>query len=280
MTPRACSRAHFSAARTSSTQVGTPRSGASSRVRATRSTIPRNDSRPARMRRRPPRWPRCTAPGRHPRPARRDGPAGPRGRRPRRAGRSPTCWRPTSPAPAARRAAARARPARGRSAAACRAGSPGRWWSRRRTHHRVHDRLRVHDDVDVGVRDVEQQVRLDQLQPLVDQRGRVDRHDRAHVPRGVGQGVLDGDVGQVLGGPAAERAAAGGQDQAGDLAPGAPAQALGQRRVLGVHRHQLARRRRGGHERAPGDQRLLVRQRHRAPGGQRGQRRAAARSSR
>ena len=47
MTPRACSRAHFSAASTSSTQVGAPRSGASSRVRATRSTMPRNDSRPA-----------------------------------------------------------------------------------------------------------------------------------------------------------------------------------------------------------------------------------------
>ena len=108
----------------------------------------------------------------------------------------------------------------------------------------MHDRLRVHHDVDVGVRDVEEQVRLDQLQALVDQRRRVDRDDRAHVPGRVGQRLLDGDVGELVGGAAAERAAAGGEDQPGDLVAGAAAQALGQRRVLGVDRHELARARR------------------------------------
>jgi hypothetical protein len=33
--------------------------------------------------------------------------------------------------------------------------------------HRVHDRLRVHHDVDPVQRDVEEQVRLDQLEPLL-----------------------------------------------------------------------------------------------------------------
>ena len=47
-------------------------------------------------------------------------------------------------------------------------------------------------------------------------------------------------VGQLVAGAAAERAAAGGQHQPAHLAGGAAAQALGQRRVLGVDRHDLA----------------------------------------
>ena len=56
--------------------------------------------------------------------------------------------------------------------------------------HRVDDRLRVHHDVDVGVGDVEEQVRLDQLEALVDQRRGVDRDHRAHVPGRVGERLL------------------------------------------------------------------------------------------
>ena len=56
----------------------------------------------------------------------------------------------------------------------------------------------------------------------------------------------------------------------------AAAQALGERGVLGVDRDDLAGPRRRRHQRAARDQRLLVRQRQRRAGGQRGERRAQA----
>ena len=86
----------------------------------------------------------------------------------------------------------------------------------------------------------------------------------------------DGDVGQLGAAPSAERAAGGGEHQPGDLVGAAAAQALGQRGVLGVDGHDLAGRRGRGHERAAGDQGLLVGERERAPGRERGQRRAEA----
>ncbi len=47
---------------------------------------------------------------------------------------------------------------------------------------RVHDALRVHEDLDLRGRHAEQQARLDQLQPLVHQGRRIDRDLAAHVP--------------------------------------------------------------------------------------------------
>ena len=83
------------------------------------------------------------------------------------------------------RSAARGRDrrARRRSAPAC----PGRprcasSAPSRQAHERVHDRLRLHDDLDAVVRHAEQQVRLDHLEALVHQRGGVDRDARAHRP--------------------------------------------------------------------------------------------------
>ena len=121
----------------------------------------------------------------------RAGPAGPPGRRRRRAGRTPRCWPSTSPA---------------RGWTCGQPVGPGQGQRDRQPHvrraglgdrravgegdHRVHDRLRVHHDVDVGVGDAEEQVRLDQLEPLVDQGRRVDRDDRAHVPGGVRQRLV------------------------------------------------------------------------------------------
>ena len=55
------------------------------------------------------------------------------------------------------------------------------------------DRLRVHDDLDPVEVDVEQQVRLDHLEALVDQRRGVGRDQRAHVPRRVRQRLLGRD---------------------------------------------------------------------------------------
>ena len=68
-------------------------------------------------------------------------------------------------------------------------------------HHRAVDELdegvddagRVDDHVDARVGHVEQEVRLDDLQPLVHHRRRVDRDLRAHRPGGVTQRLRDGD---------------------------------------------------------------------------------------
>ena len=63
--------------------------------------------------------------------------------------------------------------------------------------HRVHDRLRVDDDLDAVVGRAEQLVGLDHLEALVHQRRRVDGDLRPHVPGRVGQGLVDGDAGQL-----------------------------------------------------------------------------------
>ncbi len=88
---------------------------------------------------------------------------------------------PSAPGRPARDPASRAR---GRSAAACPAGTPERACEPScELDHRVDQRLRVDDDVDPVVGQVEEQVRLDQLQPLVDQRRGVDGDHRSHAPR-------------------------------------------------------------------------------------------------
>ena len=77
----------------------------------------------------------------------------------------------------------------------------------------MHDRLRVHDDVDAVVGRAEQVVGLDHLEALVHQRRRVDRDLAAHRPRRVPQRLLDRDVLELGARAAAERAAGGGDDE-------------------------------------------------------------------
>ena len=137
--------------------------------------------------------------------------------------------------------------------------------------HRVHHAGRVHHDVDPVDRYAEEQVRLDHLQPLVDQRRRVDGHHGAHVPGRVRQRLLDRDVVQLLDRPAAERPAARGQHQPAYLVGRAAAQALRQRAVLGVDRHDLAGLGAVDDQGAADDQALLVGQRERVAGVERGQ---------
>ncbi len=80
----------------------------------------------------------------------------------------------------------------------------------------VDDALRVDDHGDAIVRDIVQPVRLDDLQALVHEGGRVDRDLGSHVPGGVGQRL--GRTHRLeVGRPVAERSARGGQDQPGDL---------------------------------------------------------------
>ena len=88
---------------------------------------------------------------------------------------------------------------------------------------------------------VEEQVRLDHLQALVDQGRGVDGDDRAHVPGRVGERLLGRDVGELGAAAAAERPAADAVSTSRRTSSARPAaQALGERRVLGVDRDDLA----------------------------------------
>ena len=124
--------------------------------------------------------------------------------------------------------------------------------------HRVHDAGRVDDHLDAVEGDAEEQVRLDHLEALVHQGGRVDRHDRTHVPRRVGQRFVDRDLGQLLAGAAPERSTAGREHEASYLVGAAASQALGQRTVLAVDRDDLPGLRARSDHGSADDQRLLV----------------------
>ena len=63
--------------------------------------------------------------------------------------------------------------------------------------HRVHDRLRVDDDLDAVVADAEQLVGLDDLEALVHERRGVHGDLRSHAPGRMGQGLVDRDRGQL-----------------------------------------------------------------------------------
>ena len=98
----------------------------------------------------------------------------------------------------------------------------------------MNDRRRVHDDVDVVIRQVEEEMRLDQLEPLVRKRCGVDRDLRAHVPGRVRKRFARCDAFQVLARSPAERPTGGGEHEGVDLV-GRPAfEALERPRVLAV----------------------------------------------
>ena len=72
---------------------------------------------------------------------------------------------------------------------------------------RMDDRRRVHDDVDLLVREAEQEVSLDQLEAFVRERRRVDGDLRAHVPGRVGQSCSRRHVFQLVARAATKRSA-------------------------------------------------------------------------
>ena len=74
----------------------------------------------------------------------------------------------------------------------------------------MHDRLRMHDDIEPVGWQAEQMVRLDQFESLVHQTRRIDRHLRPHHPVGVGERFLAGGGGNALGAPFSERSAGSG----------------------------------------------------------------------
>ncbi len=79
---------------------------------------------------------------------------------------------------------------------------------------------------------VEEMVRLDQLEALVEERRRVDSDSPAHLPGGMGKRLVDGHVGQVV--ALAEWATRCGEDELFDGSRGLAVDELKERRVLGV----------------------------------------------
>ena len=72
------------------------------------------------------------------------------------------------------------------------------------------------DDVDGGIGDVEEEVRLDHLEPLVHHRRRVDRDLRSHLPARMGQRLGDRHARQRFEWTAQERTPRPGQNQTSD----------------------------------------------------------------
>ena len=145
-------------------------------------------------------------------------------------------------------------------------------------HHGMDGALRLHDDADAVVGHVEQVVRLDDLEALVHERGRIDRDLRPHVPRGMGERLRGRDFAQLVARAPAERPARSRHPQPLDLAMLFPDQALVNRPVFRIDRHEGTGRpvRRSQTRRTPAfvdggcqrhdelaahDERLLVRER-------------------
>ncbi len=122
----------------------------------------------------------------------------------------------------------------------------------------------MHHHVDVVVGDVEEQMRLDDLESLVDQRRRVGRDHPSHVPGRMRQGFRGRHSGQLGTAPASERTSGCGDDEPPHLVVPAAAQRLGDGGVLRVDRDDLPGCGSGEHEFSADDQRFLVCERERA----------------
>ena len=123
----------------------------------------------------------------------------------------------------------------------------------------------MNDDADPVVRDAEEPVGLDQLEPLVGERRGVDSDLPPHRPGRMVEGFGDRDVLELGARAATERPAGGGEHDLLDRLGRAPLEALEDRGMLAVDRKQQAAPAavRGDRELAGGDEALLVRERKR-----------------
>src|SRR5207249_8560906 len=128
---------------------------------------------------------------------------------------------------------------------------------------RMHDRGRVHDDLDLLVRNAEQEVSLDQLEALVRKRRRVDRDLRAHVPGRVRQSGAGCYVLQLVTRAAAKRSTRRGEHERVDLVDRTALKALERTRMFAVDGNEPAASSplRGQGKLSCGDEALLVRER-------------------
>jgi hypothetical protein len=132
-------------------------------------------------------------------------------------------------------------------------------------NERVDDRRRLQHDLDLLVRQSEEEVRLDQLEPFVRESRRVDRDLGPHAPRRVCKRLLGSHVPELLSRASPERAAGRGDHERVDLLAPAAFEALERGRVLAVDREQQASAPllRGQRELARGNEALLVGERER-----------------
>ncbi len=130
--------------------------------------------------------------------------------------------------------------------------------------------LRVDDDLDLFVGEVEKPAGLDDLQPLVHQGCRVHGDLRAHTPRRVGEGSPGRDTPQLLLLPPAEGTAGARDDDPRHRLPVAGVPALVQCGMLTVHGQDggPAPARLRGDKGTPRHERLLVGKGHGLPGPQ------------
>ena len=127
-------------------------------------------------------------------------------------------------------------------------------------HERVDDRRRLQHDLDSLVGDVEEEVRLDQLEPLVGERRGVDGDLRPHPPGRMCERLLGRDIAELVARQTAERTARAGEHEARHLCGGGVRKTLVQRRVLRVDREDPAAAAllRCARELTGGDEALLV----------------------
>src|SRR6266550_4496189 len=97
----------------------------------------------------------------------------------------------------------------------------------------------MYHNVNAIEHDVEELVCLDDFESLVHQGGTVNRDLCAHVPCWMRECIRNGDVLQLVACTAAERTAARGQDDAPHLGRTSAAQALVNRGMFRVDRHDL-----------------------------------------
>ena len=138
-------------------------------------------------------------------------------------------------------------------------------------HQRVHDRLRMDQNVQLVIADAEKNAGFYQLQPLVHQGRGIDGDFRAHLPGGMAQGVFRGGGEDLLSGPCAERTARSRQRHLADRIGLSSLQKLKYGAVFRIDREHFTPRLFHGprEQRASRHQTLLVgdRQTRAAPGG-------------
>ena len=129
------------------------------------------------------------------------------------------------------------------------------------------------DDVDLVGGHVEQPVRLDDLEALVHQRGRIDGDLAAHLPRRMTQRLLGRHPLERRGGEVAKRSARRGENQPPDLARAAVRADTDAWRCARCRPEESPRRAARGlrHQRAGHDQHFLVGERDRLAGVDRGE---------
>ena len=130
--------------------------------------------------------------------------------------------------------------------------------------HRMDDALRVDHHINLCSRKPEEPARLDDFEPLVHERGRVDRDLAAHLPSRMPERLLNGHVAQFDRGPVEERTPRTGEHDPANIFAPVTLKRLEDRVVLAVDREDPRAGLGGGtrDQLACNDEHLLVRERN------------------